>query len=189
MNETLLPDRVGFFQKFNHGYIYWSPKYGAYVVPNKIFGAWASTGWEKGKLGYPVFDYISEMVPSSNQVYENKDQGYQKFEGGVIFYALPKFVTAALASGNNNFTTIEYGDPDRIIALHRSASTVVTHDKEQINPQPLPPGSARSALGGTSEAAKVQINPQPLPPKTVKRAAATIHPAKEQINPQPLPPI
>ncbi len=215
MNETLLPDRVGFFQKFDHGYIYWSPKYGAHVVPNRVFGAWAATGWEKGQLGYPIADYVTENAPKTNNRFtETAEKGYQKFANGVIFYALPAVIAAARE--NQNYTTVEVGDPDKIITMHNITSTgprqsenAVANQQQQqnkgtqqsgttvrrasdaveINPQPLPPKVAKTELGSTSEAAKVQINPQPLPPKTVKSATAeNVQAAKVQINPQPLPP-
>ncbi|MGZ4006609.1 MAG: hypothetical protein ACXVJV_05570 [Mucilaginibacter sp.] len=188
-NETLLPDAVGFFQKFNHGFIYWHPKHGAYVILNKIFDAWKDTGWEKGKLGYPVSDYIQETMDKAKIVTQYREKGYQKFEGGVIFYEVPDVVAIREMTGNNNnFTSIVYGNPDRIVAMNRSATSSVQRKKD-INPQPLPPKGVRSEVGGSSEAAKVQINPQPLPPKTVKSTVSnSVQPAKVQINPQPLPP-
>lgn len=142
-NEALLPDGVGYFQKFNHGFIYWHPKYGAYVVLNKIFDAWKETGWEKGKLGYPVSDYVSENVNKTKNVSESADKGYQKFAGGVIFYQLPSLaVLGVTPSSNNNYCTVSYGDPNKIMALHFASK--LSPDKlhemvPAINPQPLPP--------------------------------------------------
>ena len=210
-SETLLPDAVGLFQKFNHGFIYWSPKYGAWVVLNKIFDAWKNTGWEKGKLGYPVADYVNQPVNKTKEYSPYKEQGYQKFEGGVIFYKVPEAAIVSEMSGNNNFTSIIYGDPDKIVTIDRTASNSVQPVREQINqqpgqqkagrpynnagaekveinPQPLPPGGTVRSGAGSIQPANVPINPQPLPPKTVKSSTGTIQPARVQINPQPLPP-
>ncbi|NNG21258.1 family 16 glycosylhydrolase [Naumannella sp. ID2617S] len=46
----------GCYQRFQRedGHIYWSPASGAWSVQGAIFGHWASTGWEAGRLGYPV---------------------------------------------------------------------------------------------------------------------------------------
>jgi hypothetical protein len=191
ISESPLPDRIGFFQRFNHGFIYWHPRYGAYVVLNKIFDAWKTVGWEAGQLGYPMADYVLENPPKSNaSLSEFADKGYQKFVGGVIFYALPANAMA-LARGNQNLTTIQYGDPDRIIALHNQATTSLRPGQEvQINPQPLPPGSKQSTSSIHRPADNVQINPQPLPPDPSPNVGSTVRrPADNvQINPQPLPP-
>ncbi|MDO5498874.1 MAG: polysaccharide deacetylase family protein, partial [Propionibacteriaceae bacterium] len=45
----------GCFQVFERGSIYWSPASGAHAVFSGAIGAhWASTGWERGRYGYPV---------------------------------------------------------------------------------------------------------------------------------------
>lgn len=114
-SEALLPDGVGYYQKFDHGFIYWHPKYGSYVILNNIFDPWAKDGWEKGRLGYPISDYIAESAKG----------GYQKFVGGIIFYS-PTAQPSA---------TIRYGNPAAILAeYHQSAGST-----RMINPQPLPP--------------------------------------------------
>jgi len=207
-NETLLPDGAGFFQKFNHGFIYWSPKYGAYVVLNKIFNAWAPTGWEKGKLGYPVTDYVIQPVNRSKEYSPYRENGYQKFERGVIFFKEPEAAVVNEVSGNNNFTSIIYGDPDKIVSTDKTASNSIqpvrdmnqqqgqqrvgrAHnnigaEKVEINPQPLPPKNQKS-LTGLVQPANVQINPQPLPPKPVKRNGGVVLPGKVQTNQQSSP--
>ena len=49
-----LPDRVGRFATFQGGSVYWSPSTGAHGVPPAVRAAWASAGWERGRLGYPT---------------------------------------------------------------------------------------------------------------------------------------
>jgi len=211
-SEILLPDAVGFFQKFNHGFIYWNPRHGAYVVLNKIFSAWAPTGWEKGKLGYPVGDYVVQPVNKAKEYSPYRENGYQKFERGVIFYQQPEAAVVSEASGNSNFTSIVYGDPDKIISTDRNASNSVRPVREQvgqqtgqqrygrpynnagaekveINPQPLPPGGTVRSGAGSLQPGNAQINPQPLPPKTGKTSTSTVVlPARVQVNPQSPPP-
>ncbi len=47
----------GCFQSYTRGAIYWSPASGARVVTNgPVRDRWASQGWERGPLGYPVSD-------------------------------------------------------------------------------------------------------------------------------------
>ena len=53
---TVLPDRVGLFQHFQSGSVYWTPTTGARVLRSAVRDAWAASGWERGALGYPVSD-------------------------------------------------------------------------------------------------------------------------------------
>ena len=47
----------GFFQEFDNGNIYWSPKTGAHVIYyGDIFDHWGKNGWEQGKFGWPTSD-------------------------------------------------------------------------------------------------------------------------------------
>jgi uncharacterized protein with LGFP repeats len=55
-NELVAPDRVGRFNHFAGGSIYWTPSTGAHEVRGAIRDRWASTGWELGSLGYPTSD-------------------------------------------------------------------------------------------------------------------------------------
>ncbi|GAC1322232.1 MAG: hypothetical protein NVSMB13_00300 [Mycobacteriales bacterium] len=64
--------------RYNHflgGSIYWSPSTGAYEVHGAIRTIWASTGWEKGFLGYPVSDEFG--VPGGRQT---------NFQNGALFW-------------------------------------------------------------------------------------------------------
>jgi hypothetical protein len=55
-DETGTPDGVGRFNHFVSGSIYWTPDTGPMMVKGKIRDLWASQGWERGPLGYPVND-------------------------------------------------------------------------------------------------------------------------------------
>ncbi|MGY1845721.1 LGFP repeat-containing protein, partial [Modestobacter sp. SYSU DS0875] len=51
---VVLPDGKGQAATFQHGSIYWSPATGAHALPTVVRDAWAATGWETGRLGYPT---------------------------------------------------------------------------------------------------------------------------------------
>jgi uncharacterized protein with LGFP repeats len=56
-DETGTPDGVGRFNHFaNNGSIYWTPSTGAWSIHGDIRAKWASLGWERTCLGYPVSD-------------------------------------------------------------------------------------------------------------------------------------
>ena len=60
-DETATPDRVGRFNHFQAGSIYWTPNTGAWEVHGLIRNYWASRGWERNpELGYPISD---ELIP------------------------------------------------------------------------------------------------------------------------------
>ncbi len=55
-NQLVTPDSFGRVSHFQGGSIFWSPATGAHAVDGGIRNHWASTGWERGGLGYPVSD-------------------------------------------------------------------------------------------------------------------------------------
>jgi hypothetical protein len=56
-DETGTPDGIGRFNHFaNGGSIYWTPTTGAWSIHGAIRVKWASLGWERSFLGYPVTD-------------------------------------------------------------------------------------------------------------------------------------
>ncbi|MBN9645267.1 alpha/beta hydrolase-fold protein [Corynebacterium mendelii] len=65
----------GALQNFEHGHLYWSQMTEAHAVPDgAIFDHWATTGYEKGPLGWPTAD--QETIPAGGVV--------QRFEHGTI---------------------------------------------------------------------------------------------------------
>lgn len=44
----------GCFQRFERGFMYWSPASGAYAVVGRIYDHWAANRWEAGRYGYPT---------------------------------------------------------------------------------------------------------------------------------------
>jgi hypothetical protein len=60
-DETATPDRVGRFNHFQRGSIYWTPSTWAHEVHGLIRNYWAAHGWERNpQLGYPITD---ELIP------------------------------------------------------------------------------------------------------------------------------
>ena len=75
-DEKATPDGIGRFQHFQHGSIYWHSQTGAHEVHGAIKDHWASLGWERSSLGYPV----SDTIRSGNGWYTN-------FQNGAIFWS------------------------------------------------------------------------------------------------------
>ena len=74
-DEIPLPKDNGFFQRFEHGNIYWSHGSGAHAVPDgDIMTHWGTTGWENGPFGYPVGP--QRQIPAGGLE--------QEFQGGWI---------------------------------------------------------------------------------------------------------
>jgi uncharacterized protein with LGFP repeats len=55
-DETPTPDGSGRYNHFEGGSIYWTPDTGAWEVHGAIRDKWASLGWERSFLGYPISD-------------------------------------------------------------------------------------------------------------------------------------
>ncbi|WP_353510381.1 PQQ-dependent sugar dehydrogenase [Intrasporangium sp.] len=68
----------GQYQHFQGGSIYWSSSTGAHRLGGSIRSLYASLGWERSWLGYPVTDIM--LTPSKN--------GYlTRFQGGTIYWS------------------------------------------------------------------------------------------------------
>jgi uncharacterized protein with LGFP repeats len=74
-DESGVPDGVGRFNHFagSNGSIYWSPTTGAHEIRGAIKDKWASLGWERSVLGYPITDEYA--IPSGRR---------SDFQGGYI---------------------------------------------------------------------------------------------------------
>jgi len=75
--EATAPDGVGKYRHFAKGSIYWHPSTGAFVVHGLIQQLWASLGWEKSYLGYPMTDEM-ETFDGGGRV--------SKFQGGQLVW-------------------------------------------------------------------------------------------------------
>jgi uncharacterized protein with LGFP repeats len=76
--ERTTPDMAGQYVRFQNGSIYWSKKSGAHEVHGLIRDKWASLGFEKGFLGYPLSD--ETITP-------DKEGRFNLFQGGAIYWS------------------------------------------------------------------------------------------------------
>lgn len=76
-DETGTPDGVGRFNHFQGGSVYWTPQTGAHEVHGGIRGAWATLGWERSFLGYP----LTEETGTPDGVGR-----FNHFQGGSIYW-------------------------------------------------------------------------------------------------------
>jgi len=76
-NELFTPDRIGRFNHFQRGSIYWTPSTGAQSIQGNIKNKWASMGWETSPLGYPITDELT--CP-------DKVGKYNHFQSGSIYW-------------------------------------------------------------------------------------------------------
>lgn len=68
----------GVYQNYQGGAIFWSPATGAHISVGGIRSLWASTGYESGRLGYPISDeYLTG----------NDGSVAQNYQGGVIHWS------------------------------------------------------------------------------------------------------
>lgn len=76
-DETKTPDTVGRFNHFQNGSIYWHPNIGAFEVHGAIRQKWATMGWEKSLLGYPLTNELTTP---------DKKGRYNHFQYGSIYW-------------------------------------------------------------------------------------------------------
>lgn len=55
-DEIVLPDGQGRMNRFEGGFVYWSPTTGAHPVSGGILAKWTATNFEQGPYGYPISD-------------------------------------------------------------------------------------------------------------------------------------
>jgi uncharacterized protein with LGFP repeats len=75
--ETTAPDGAGRYRHYQGGSIYWSSATGAHEVHGDIRGKWASLGWERSFLGYPLTDETKTPDGVGR---------YNHFQGGSIYW-------------------------------------------------------------------------------------------------------
>ena len=76
--ELATPDGRGRFNYFERGSIYWTPTTGAREVRGAILGQWASQGWERSFLGYPL---------TNERATPTKPGRFNVFERGSIYWS------------------------------------------------------------------------------------------------------
>lgn len=76
-DETITPDGRGRYSHFQGGSVYYTPFTGAHEVHGLIRNKWASLGWERSALGYPMSDETDEFNGSGR---------FNVFEHGTIHW-------------------------------------------------------------------------------------------------------
>jgi uncharacterized protein with LGFP repeats len=76
-DESTTPDRIGRFNHFQGGSIYWTPSTDSHEVHGAIRAKWASLGWERSFLGYPLTD--ESITPDGVGRFNH-------FQGGSIYW-------------------------------------------------------------------------------------------------------
>jgi hypothetical protein len=76
---SMCPDGIGWFRHFRDGSIYWHPALGAHECHGPVRAKWASLGWERSFLGYPVSDEVAGDDPAQRGV-------FGRFQGGMILW-------------------------------------------------------------------------------------------------------
>jgi len=76
-DESTCPDGVGRYNHFQGGSIYWSPSTGAWEVHGAIRSRYASLGWERSFLGYPL---------TNENTCPDGVGRYNHFQGGSIYW-------------------------------------------------------------------------------------------------------
>jgi hypothetical protein len=77
-DPAVAPDGWGKYQHFQNGSIYWSLETGAHEVHGAIRDKWASLGWERSFLGYPLTDETSSPDGRGR---------FNHFQGGSIYWS------------------------------------------------------------------------------------------------------
>jgi LGFP repeat len=67
-DESITPDTIGRYNHFEFGSIYYHPNYGAFALERAIRDKWASLGWERSFLGYPITDKKNSVVSNGGEV-------------------------------------------------------------------------------------------------------------------------
>ncbi|WP_228394986.1 PQQ-dependent sugar dehydrogenase [Modestobacter roseus] len=76
-SERSTPNGRGRYNDFQDGGIYWLPGLGARSVHGSIYQTWARSGWEGGRLGFPVTDETGTPDGVGR---------FNHFEGGSVYW-------------------------------------------------------------------------------------------------------
>lgn len=76
-SDVPTPDRLGRFQVFQRGLIYWTPWTGAHAVRGAVLERYGALGWEAGPLGYPT---TGELVAPDGR------GRFNAFQRGLVYW-------------------------------------------------------------------------------------------------------
>jgi uncharacterized protein with LGFP repeats len=84
-DETGTPDGVGRYNHFERGSIYYTPETGAWEVFDIMRDKWASLGWERSFLGYPISE--EGKIFLSGKIISEVENRASNFQGGIIIWS------------------------------------------------------------------------------------------------------
>ncbi len=96
-DELGTPDKVGRYNHFQNGSIYWTPETGAHEVRGLIHAKWSSLGWETSYLGYPTTD---EVVAADGV------GRYNHFQRGSIYFTPATGAHEVIGDINNKWVAL-----------------------------------------------------------------------------------
>ena len=103
-DERPTPDGVGRYNHFTRGSIYWTPATPATAVYGAIRDKWASMGWERSILGYPLSEEtLTSAGPGARQL----------FQGGSLYWS-PRTGTHEVRGAIFQTFTFRHADNQRI---------------------------------------------------------------------------
>ncbi|MGL4305896.1 MAG: alpha/beta hydrolase-fold protein [Mycobacteriaceae bacterium] len=126
-DELGTPDRVGRFNLFERGSIYWTPSTGAHGIHGEILKEWARQGYEGGPLGYPTRDEAKILAGAGavqgfqiGAMYWSQATGAKAVQGRIMdkyaalgfetgFLGMPK-TNEIVIRDNGRFTAFEHGN-------------------------------------------------------------------------------
>jgi len=139
----------GRMNRFERGFIYWSPATGAFPVSGPIFDKWAAAGYEGGTYGFPTGDQTS---PDGGVMVE------QQFQGGKISTPGANAVELALRSAGST--------AQQVVAAAQSYAASVSASVAEVLSNAL--GESRQAVPllpvGDPSPGNDQILPTPRGP-------------------------
>lgn len=107
-DETATPDKVGRYNHFQGGSIYWHPSIGAFEIHGDIRALWSQIGWERSSLGYPKSDELTATDGVGK---------FNHFQAGAIYWKPdlgPHFVMGSISHyfhTNGGYANASFGYP------------------------------------------------------------------------------
>ncbi len=100
--ERWCNDHVGRHRSYEGGHIFWHPDTGAHEVHGAIMAKYASWGWDKGALGYPLSDEMD--TPDGGR--------YNRFQKGLIVWTPETMAHGICADGINIDCLVDFEQLD-----------------------------------------------------------------------------
>jgi hypothetical protein len=152
--ERVAPDGVGHYRHYQNGSIYWSPQTGAHEIHGAIRDKWASLGWERGFLGYPLTDEMGTPDGVGR---------FNHFQGGYIYWTPERGAYAAVSPGS---AIIDFENVAPGLVFNQYASLGVTFNnltvRDYANGFPYFPGFAHSGAKAAEQCYGVEFCARPI---------------------------